>query len=210
MVIIGLTGPTGAGKGVFARVAAKEFHALHIDTDKLAREVVKPGKPCLAALVDRFGKDILLPDGSLNRKTLAGIVFSDKEKLAFLNAVTHPAITEEVERQLALARQEDLPYAVIDAPLLFESGENRICNVTVGVLADEKTRLARILARDGIDREAAEKRLASAKDAAYFKKNCDIILQNDSSAAEFEKEIRSFFAALQKENMAVRTSEANA
>ena len=134
------------------------------------------------------------------RKKLAAIAFSDRRKLAALNGITHPLVTKEVEKRLADARKRQCPFAVIDAPLLFESGEDKICDVTVGILADEQTRLLRILARDGIDREAAEKRLAAAKNNEYFRERCGCILENDGDEAAFEAQIRRFFEALSEQH----------
>lgn len=201
MLIIGLTGPTGAGKGTFSQIAVRAFGAEHIDTDKIARQVVEPGSAGLAALVGYFGNGILRADGSLDRKKLAAIVFSDRSKLAALNGITHPLVEKEVEKRLADARERLCPFAVIDAPLLFESGEDKLCDVTVGILADEQTRLLRILARDGIDREAAEKRLSAAKSNEYFRERCGYILENDSDQAVFEAQIRRFFEALSEQNL---------
>ena len=201
MRIIGLTGPTGAGKGKFSQIAVRAFGAEHIDTDKIARQVVEPGSAGLAALVEYFGNGILRADGSLDRKKLAAIVFSDRRKLAALNGITHPLVEKEVEKRLADARERLCPFAVIDAPLLFESGEDKLCDVTVGILADEQTRLLRILARDGIDREAAEKRLSAAKSNEYFRERCGYILENDSDQAAFEAQIRRFFEALSEQNL---------
>lgn len=201
MLIIGLTGPTGAGKGTFSQIAVRAFGAEHIDTDKIARQVVEPGSAGLAALVGYFGNGILRADGSLDRKKLAAIVFSDRSKLAALNGITHPLVEKEVEKRLVDARERLCPFAVIDAPLLFESGEDKLCDVTVGILADEQTRLLRILARDGIDREAAEKRLSAAKSNEYFRERCGYILENDSDQAVFEAQIRRFFEALSEQNL---------
>lgn len=201
MLIIGLTGPTGAGKGTFSQIAVRAFGAEHIDTDKIARQVVEPGSAGLAALVGYFGNGILRADGSLDRKKLAAIVFSDRSKLAALNGITHPLVEKEVEKRLADARERLCPFTVIDAPLLFESGEDKLCDVTVGILADEQTRLLRILARDGIDREAAEKRLSAAKSNEYFRERCGYILENDSDQAAFEAQIRRFFEALSEQNL---------
>lgn len=201
MLIIGLTGPTGAGKGTFSQIAVRAFGAEHIDTDKIARQVVEPGSAGLVALVGYFGNGILRADGSLDRKKLAAIVFSDRRKLAALNGITHPLVEKEVEKRLADARERLCPFAVIDAPLLFESGEDKLCDVTVGILADEQTRLLRILARDGIDREAAEKRLSAAKSNEYFRERCGYILENDSDQAVFEAQICRFFEALSEQNL---------
>ncbi len=189
MRILGLTGPTGAGKGEFGRVAREKYGALHIDTDRVAREVVEPGKPCLVKLLRTFGESILRPDGTLDRKALAALVFSDKEKLQKLNQITHPAITEEVHRRIEAAKAEGVPLVIIDAPLLFESGEDSLCDVTVGVIADEAVRLERILSRDHLDRTGAERRMASAKNAEYFRERCDYILENNADTEGFARQV---------------------
>lgn len=196
MRILGLTGPTGAGKGEFGRVAREKFGALHIDTDRVAREVVEPGMPCLDELTQAFGTDILHPDGSLDRKALAALVFSDKEKLQKLNQITHPAITAEVRHRIEAAKAADVPLVIIDAPLLFESGENVLCDVTVGVIADEEVRLQRILSRDHLDPVGAERRMASAKQAEYFKERCDHILENNADTESFAQKICAFLEQL--------------
>lgn len=197
MLIIGLTGATGSGKGVFGKTAKERFGALHIDTDRTAREVAEPGRPCLADIRAHFGEGVIRSDGTLDRAALAKIVFSDAEKLALLNKLTHHYITDEVRALLKKAEADNVPLAVIDAPLLFESGENAICDVTVGVIADEKTRLARIMQRDGITEDAAKKRIASGKTAGFFRENCDYILENNSDSENgFRRQVETLLTEL--------------
>ena len=113
MLVIGLTGATGAGKGLFGKIASEKFGICHIDTDKTARAVVKPGSPCLNELTGHFGKCILNNDGSLDRKKLAGIVFSDKKELEILNGITHKYITKDVNTVLDNARKAGKKAVVI-------------------------------------------------------------------------------------------------
>lgn len=208
MRIIGLTGPTGAGKGAFAKVAADEFGALHIDTDRVAREAVEPGTPCLVSLVEAFGTEILSPDGSLDRKALAAVVFSDREKLEKLNRITHPAITALVRRRLDEAAKNGVEAVIIDAPLLFESGEDALCDVTVGVVADENVRLERILSRDGIDRASAERRMRSGKGVDWFKERCDCILENNADRESLAHDVRAVWSKLVGEENQTENVEA--
>ena len=187
MLTIGLTGPTGAGKSVFGAVAAEKFGALHIDTDKTAREVVEKGKPCLEEIAEYFGKDVIRDDGSLDRKALGKIVFSDAEKLKKLNEITHYYIKKETQKTLDEAKKNGIGIAVVDAPLLFESGTDKMCDVTVGVIAERTRRRSRIIERDAITDEAAALRMGSEKSADFFKERCDYILTNDSSMSDFEE-----------------------
>lgn len=180
MLIIGLTGATGAGKGEFSAYAVEKYGALHIDTDRLARQVVEKGKPAWHEIVKTFGKGVLQKDGTLDRAALASIVFADKEKLETLNHITHSHILAEATHMIDEARANGTPITILDAPLLFESGAETMCDVTLGVIADEAVRKARIMARDGITEEMADARLRNAKSADYFTARCDHILENNS------------------------------
>lgn len=188
MKIIGLTGATGAGKGVFGKNAVQKYNIMHIDTDLTARSVVEPGKPCLEEIEKEFGKQVIKENGTLDRATLGNIVFSDAQKLEVLNRITHHYITKEVEKCLEKAEEEDgFIAAIIDAPLLFESGEDKLCDVTVGIVADKEIRKKRIIVRDGISEEMAQKRLDSGKDTGFFAERCDYLIENNSDETEFLK-----------------------
>ena len=174
--IIGVCGQTGAGKSTVCAYL-NTLGAEIIDTDIIAREVVAPGSPVLQTLAGAFGEDILLPDGTLDRKALAARAFSTPETAKRLSAITHPAICE-----IALARAQAAvaagKNAVIDAPLLFTAGLDAHCAVTVKVTAPEETRIARILARDGITRAEAEKRVAAQSEEDALSERADCILRN--------------------------------
>lgn len=175
MIKLGLTGPTGAGKTTVARLLEQNGIPL-VDADAIARTVTEKGSPVLSALADTFGKDILFPDGSLDRRALAAVAFSSKENTEKLNAVTHPAILARIRRALADAAGDAV---ILDAPLLFETGLDALCDHTVAVVADEAVRLARITARDGISEEAAKKRMAVQPDTAFYAARADILLYNN-------------------------------
>lgn len=191
MKIIGLTGQSGAGKGMFAS-ALRQYGIPCLDTDITARSVVEKDKPCLGELTECFGADILFSDGTLDRKKLGKIVFSDKTALARLNSITHKYITEQVKIWLKKQEASGFAAAVIDAPQLFESGENSICDITVAVLCDEETRIARIISRDNITQAYAKARAASQKDDAFFKANCDHIIYNNGTEAELAQKALEF------------------
>ena len=176
MRILGLTGPTGAGKGKVGTLL-KERGAYIIDTDQLARDIVQPGSPCLAALAARFGNEILLEDGSLDRAVLAEKAFASPTQKAALEAITHPAIIALTHTHLAAC---DAALAVIDAPLLFESGMDTICDKTLAVLAPQDLRLQRIMQRDGITADAARRRMNAQHDDAFYRERADITIINDT------------------------------
>lgn len=175
MVKLGLTGPTGAGKSTVAHLLEQNGIPL-VDADAIARTVTEKGSPVLSALADAFGNDILFPDGSLDRRALAAVAFSSKENTEKLNAVTHPAILARIRRALADAAGDAV---ILDAPLLFETGLDALCDHTAAIVADEAVRLARITARDGISEEAAKKRMAAQPDTAFYAARADILLYNN-------------------------------
>lgn len=174
MIKLGLTGPTGAGKtAVSKRLAARGFRV--VDADAVAHSVTERGSPVSEQLAAVFGRDILREDGSLDRKRLAALAFSSAESTRALNAVTHPAILARIRTVLA----ESTETVILDAPLLFETGLQRLCDRTVAIVADDAVRLARITARDGITEAEAKKRMAAQPDTAFYAARADILLYNN-------------------------------
>ena len=180
MLVIGLTGPTGAGKGEVSRLFAA-YGLPVINADDVYHRLLEPPSSCLRELITEFGGEILTPMGTLDRKKLSRIVFSDPVLLERLNSITHRYVMEEVHRKLEHLRREGVRAAIFDAPQLFESGANRLCSVVVSVLADRMLRMERIMARDGIDAESAARRMASQKSDEYFRTHSDYIIENNTS-----------------------------
>ena len=179
-IVIGLTGPTGSGKSSASKIA-ENFGFQVIDCDKSAREATEKGTEGLKALVSVFGEDILLSDGNLNRKALANKAFKDKASTDLLNKTILPYIADLVVKQAA--GQDTL----LDAPTLFESGINKICDKTVAVLADRDIRLKRIITRDNLTLKEAEIRINAGKDEKFFKENADYLLYNNDDENAFLK-----------------------
>lgn len=176
--ILGITGNIACGKSTIARAFAAHGAAL-VDADQLARDVVAPGSPVLQQLVERFGADILLKDGSLNRDRLGKIIFADRLAREDLNRITHPAIGRlAVERLQQLKTQSDVPLVVYEAPLLFEAGaEGRVDKVLV-VSIDPQVQLERLMARDGLDQAAARQRIAAQMPQQEKLARADYVLDN--------------------------------
>ena len=187
--ILGLTGPTGAGKGVFS-ACAKEYGFNVIDCDVLARQAVKKGMPALTALTEVFGKEILLKSGELNRQKLSALAFSSRDNTELLNKTVLPFIKKMVLKEIKGN------YVLLDAPTLFESGIDSICDKTVGILAPLKTRKERIISRDGIDEISAERRIFAGKDDDFYKQKTDFIIYNDGNIENFIKEVKIYLENL--------------
>lgn len=168
--LIGLTGRTGAGKG-FAGEYLKSLGFNVLDTDIYARRVCEKNSPVLSVLSEKFGNDIIV-NGELNRSLLAKRAFSSEKNTQLLNSITHPAIME-------LCRKEAVFPAVLDAPLLFESGADGLCYKTIAVLAPKELRLERIMRRDGISEDDARLRMGAQKSDKFYKENSDFTVIND-------------------------------
>ena len=177
MRVIGLTGKTGAGKSTVAAFLKKKGCFI-IDGDKIARDILLPGEPAVKELSDTFGEDIILPDGSVDRKKLASRAFSSRENTDRLNSITHPRITERFIKERDTAERDGYKIAVIDAAALLESDCKRLCSFFVVVTAPEEIRLERILKRDGITREQALTRINAQKSDEYYFSQADYIVKN--------------------------------
>lgn len=184
MIILGITGPTGAGKTTVSKIF-EENGIKVIDTDITAREITEPGKPALAELSEYFGSGILYKDGSLNRKKLARIAFSNPDFLAQLNKITHYYISEEVNKTIN-SYQGDI--IGIDGAVLIESKISKICTRILSVLADEEIRIKRIMKRDCISKEDAKLRISSQKNNSFYIENSDYIVYNNNEN-DLHKEI---------------------
>lgn len=173
--ILGLTGPTGAGKSSVAALLAQHGF-FHIDADVVARKVMEPGSPILPRLEAEFG-GVLKGDGSLDRKALAKKAFDSPVATKKLNSLTHPAILKEIEKQAEEAAALGYTKLVVDAAALFESGGEKMCDKTAAVLAPPEERLKRIMGRDGLTREEALHRMHGQKADAFYRRQADFLLE---------------------------------
>ena len=191
MLTIGLTGPSGAGKGTVASLFAA--HGVpSIDTDKVYHDLLIPPSACLDELSARFGTGILTPDGMLNRGALAAIVFAEGHgtDLADLNTITHLHILAKTREMLAAYAAQGVPAVLVDAPQLFESGFDAECGFILSVLAPYEVRLARIMARDGLDEARAKARLAASHEDGFFTERSDAVIFNDGDIPALEDDVR--------------------
>ena len=186
-MIIGITGGTGCGKTT-ALNAIRQLGGIVLDCDAIYHGLLRTDERLLAAIEERFPGSV--EKGTLNRQKLGSLVFSDADALQDLNRITHGAVKAEVLRHLEAAPA----LAAIDAIALFESGLDALCDVTVAVTAPEAVRVRRLMARDGITREYAEKRIAAQPSQDYFREKCDYELVNDEKLDAFATKCLAFFA----------------
>ena len=183
MKIIGITGPTGAGKTTVLG-ALEELGAAVIDCDAAYHELLEDSQPMLDELRTRFGPSVFDGQGRLDRKALGTVVFRDPAALVDLNGITHRYVNEEIDRRIAQAEREGRPAVAVDAIALLEGGLRDKCDVTVAVTAPAETRVQRIMAREGIPEDYARTRVAAQKPDSYFEARCDHVFHNDCPSAE--------------------------
>lgn len=193
-MILGITGGIASGKSTVTEMF-RELGAEVVSADQLAREAVQPGTAALDQLVARFGRDILGPDGRLDRPRLAGIVFADSEARAALNRITHPAIAALAERRLSEIA-EDADLIVYEAPLLFEAGAESRVDAILVVQVEEKEQMRRLRERDGLDAAGAAARIAAQMPQAEKIARADFVIDNSGPLERTEERVREIYRDL--------------
>lgn len=191
--VIGLTGPTGAGKSSVTAVAESLGFKV-VDCDRFARIAVEKGSDGLADVVQVFGGEMLNPDGTLNRAALAKAAFATPENTELLNKTLLPHIVKLINAEI------NQPRVLLDAPTLFESGADSLCDEIIVVLCDEKTRKKRIMERDGIDESAADLRIKAGKPDEFYVEKSHNIVYNDCELSVFNLKIQKLLNKLLEEN----------
>lgn len=181
--VIGLTGPTGAGKTTVCE-AAKTLGIAVINADVVAREVVLPGQPALNELAKCFGSSILKADGSLDRSELARLAFSDKEKTEKLNKTILPFIVDRINEIISQLQCAGKTAVLLDAPTLYESGADKICDEVIAVLCPLEIRRERIIKRDKLSEKDADIRMKAQKSDDFYKERTNNIIINDGSVEQ--------------------------
>ncbi len=190
MLVVGLTGGIGSGKSTVAGLLA-ERGAVVIDADQIARQVVEPGQPAHAQLVERFGPGVLAADGSIDRRVLAGIVFADPAALADLNAIVHPRVAVEVSRRLS--ELPDDASVVLDVPLLVEAGSAAI-DALVVVDCPEEVAVRRLVERRGMDEHDVRRRVEAQASREDRRARADRVILNDGSLDDLRRQVEETWA----------------
>jgi len=194
-LLVGLTGGIATGKSTVSDML-RALGDVVIDADLLARDVVTPGQPALVAIVQEFGRDVLQPDGTLDRKRLAALAFSDPERRRRLEAITHPAIRDAFQARLAELQAQGFAGLVFwDAAVLIESGGHKAMDRLVVVITDAATQHARAIVRDG-DRGDVERRIANQMPLSDKAALADYVIDNSGDRAATEARTREVRRAL--------------
>ena len=203
MLKVGLTGGIGAGKSEVSRLLV-EHGAVLIDADRIAREVVAPGTPGLAAVVDAFGADVLAPDGTLDRPRLGSIVFADPERLAVLNSIVHPLVGAR-SRDLENAAAPDA-VVVHDVPLLAENALGPLYDLVIVVDAAPETQLDRLVRLRGMTEEDARARMAAQATREKRLLIADVVIDNDVPLEDLKRRVAEVWTDLVRRAHARQTT----
>ncbi len=195
-MIIGITGGSGCGKTTLLELIRRQG-GLILDCDAIYHRLLKTDRKLLEEIEARFPGTV--EQGSLNRKALGRIVFSDEQALLDLNRITHGAVKQEVMRLL----EEKKVLAAIDAIGLFEGGLAELCDVTVAVTAPEESRIRRLMARDGISEEYARSRIRAQHSDGWFREKCGHVLENDGTMDAFATKCLAFLQGLGIMNLSI-------
>jgi dephospho-CoA kinase len=193
VILVGLTGGIGAGKSSVSELLARKG-AVIIDADAITRELQQPGQPVLAAIVERFGEGVLLPDGSLDRAGLAAVVFADPDALQDLNGIVHPAVGVEISRRIEVERGTD-HVVVLDVPLLVETGRSGLAAVVV-VDAPVEVAIDRLVRFRGMEADDARARIARQASREQRLARADRVIDNAGDRRGLEVQVDEVWAWL--------------
>lgn len=186
MKIIGITGSSGSGKSTVCEILNEKYNVKIIDADKIAKELLTSGTEYYNDVISKFGREITDDVGKIDRKKLADLIYNDDKKREMLNNSTFYYVVKEIKSRAKEANNVDI---IIDAPLLFESKLDDICNFTIGVIAKESVQIERIIKRDSISKEQACKRLKAQQTNNFYMSKCTEIIENNNEYIETEKQI---------------------
>lgn len=190
MKIIGITGGVGSGKSGVLSLLKKNYGAYILEADKLAHVLMQPDGSTYHPIIDCFGVEIVASDGSIDRKKLGEIVFHDADKLELLNAITHPAVRTEIDRQIAAASQTGgYTYFALEAALLLEEGYDAVCDEIWYIYVDPETRIQRLMAGRGYSREQCISIFESQSDDSYYRSHSRYVIDNSKDFENTELQI---------------------
>ena len=191
--IIGITGNSGSGKSTVSQMLT-QMGGASIDADTLAHEAILPGQPAYGEILAKFGPDILGPDNKIDRKKLGAIVFNNPGKRTALEQIIHPRVIDRISEKIEVFKVNGLPFIVIDAVLLIESGLHKICDYVWLITASAENRLRRITVRDNLEPEAAQARMRSQRDTALLMPYVNTVICNDNGLDTLRQQVERALA----------------
>lgn len=195
MRVFGLTGGIGSGKSTVARLFREEGIPV-VDADRISRDITRPGTPAYAEIVRRFGPEILLADGRIDRKKLGAIVFADPGKRSLLESITHPGIADGIRAAVSELAAEGHAIAVVEAALIHEKGRRGTFQAVIGVRCDRGAQVDRLMRRDGISREEALRIVSSQMDPEEKVRASDYAIDNSDDLAGTRAQVRALVRKL--------------
>lgn len=195
LLIIGLTGQTGAGKSTVSKLF-REAGLNVIDCDNVSRLVTRKGEPALDAIAEAFSPAVLTESGELDRKALGNLVFNDADALDLLNRTIFPFIFTHLENECKALEESGESVVILDAPTLFESGADKLCLQVLGVCADKELRKERIMQRDGLTEEEAVARMNSQHSEEFFRTHCRAVIENSGDPEALRRQVETTISQL--------------
>lgn len=195
MKVIGVTGSSGSGKTTLSKILNKRDDVKVIDADKVVKEMSVQGTEYLNSIKETFGQEVFLEDGNLNRKALARKIYNDNTSRENLNKLTFNYVVKEIITRIQNIKNQDIKFAIIDAPLLFESELDKCCDYVIALVADEELKIRRICKRDNIDEETAKSRLNIQNEDSYYTEKSDFVIHNRENC-DLQAEIEKIFKAI--------------
>ncbi|MCR4589495.1 MAG: dephospho-CoA kinase [Lachnospiraceae bacterium] len=181
MLFIGITGGVGAGKSEILKHLRENPHFLVSEADRIAESLMEPGEEVYNKVLSLLGKEILAPDGQINRKKMAGIIFADKEKLSGINGIIHPAVKEYVLKEKRKAEEDGIQIYFLEAALLIECGYDKICDELWYIYAEPEVRRERLKESRGYSDEKIDGIMKSQNDDRVYRESCSRIIDNSGS-----------------------------
>ncbi|MBR3613638.1 MAG: dephospho-CoA kinase [Clostridia bacterium] len=197
MKIIGITGSSGSGKTTLSKILNEREDVKVIDADEVVKEMSIPGTKYLEAIKETFGQEVFLEDGRLNRKRLAQKIYNDNESREKLNKLTFNYVVKEIITRTKSITDKNIKFAIIDAPLLFESKLDNCCDYVIALIADFDLKVRRICKRDKIDEETAKSRLNIQNEDSYYTEKANFVIKN-SENCDLKSEIEKIFKEILK------------
>jgi dephospho-CoA kinase len=196
MKIIGITGTFGSGKSEAARIFA-DMGAYVVDHDRINHEILQKGRKGYKALIKEYGKDTLNEEGEIDRRKVAGLVFSSEESVRRIEKILHPIIIE-IEKELVLQykRERKYDYIIFDTPLLFEARRDKVCDYTVVITADEDKIYDRINKKFKLKRGEIKRRMNFQMSLTEKKHRADFVIENNGSLKELTEKIEELFSKI--------------
>lgn len=197
MKVIGLTGGIASGKSTVTKLL-RQYGLDVLDADAIAWELAQPNNKLWQSYADRYGERVLLPDQQLNRQAVADIVFSQPEEKAWMDGMAHPIIKAEIQNQLNHLSEAGKKAAVIDVPLLYEAGWDKLVDEVWLVYVDSEVQLQRLMARNGYDVQEAERRIKAQMPLAEKRRKAQVVIDNNGTGQELAERVKKLLDA-QKE-----------